>query len=149
LIGLEGFDLAGDDVVDSYWLSGSFRAFPQTKPSDDVNGTPDFQLIEILDVFAFHRSDVMPGGLDDRHSFLRGVAVIGVYAEFGATGVATLLDVDSPEIANEFDFVQMFHRSLVDDFVRYFHDLILGIVEAGLERFLREDSNPESCQLSV
>ena len=148
-MGLEGFHLACDDVVNRSLLTGGSGAISHTKPSDDVDGIPDFKLVEILDVFTFPRSDVVPGGLNDRQSFLRGVAVFGVDAEFSATGVATLLDVDSPEVANKFDFVQMFHRSFVDDFVRYLHDLIFEILETGLEWFLCEDSNPDSCQLSV
>lgn len=61
---IDNFDLAGDDVVDGSLPAGYFPASPHTEPSDDVDGTPDFQLIKVLDVFAFPRSDLMPGGFD-------------------------------------------------------------------------------------
>jgi hypothetical protein len=55
-MGLEGFNPGGDDVVDRYRLAGHFPALPHAKPSDDVDGIPDFQT---FDFFAFPRSDVM------------------------------------------------------------------------------------------
>ena len=61
-----------------------------------MDGTPDFQLFEVLDFFAFPRSDVMPGGFDDMTAILRSVAVVDREAEFGTTSVFAFLDVDIP-----------------------------------------------------
>ena len=106
---LEGFDLAGDDVVDRYRLAGHFPALPHAKPSDDVDGIPDFQLIEVLDIFTFPRSDVMPGGFDGLATVLCEIFAFCDDEKVSNLGGVEVLDVDAPEGSDKFDFVQMFH----------------------------------------
>ena len=67
------------------------------------------QLREVFDILSFPRSDVVPGGFDDRTSILRDVAVFGEEAELGTACVAVLLDVDTPEGANKFNLVEILH----------------------------------------
>lgn len=107
--GLEGFNLVGNDVVDRYRLAGHFPALPNAKPSDDVDGTPDFQLFEVLDFFAFPRSDVMPGGFDGLATVLCEVFAFSDDNEFSCLGGVVVLDSNAPESSDKFDFVQMFH----------------------------------------
>ena len=106
---LEGFDLAGDDVVDRYRLACHSPALPHAKPSDDVDGIPDFQLIEVLDIFTFPRSDVMPGGFDGLAAVLCEVFAFSDDEKVSDLCGAEILDVDAPEGSDKFDFVQMFH----------------------------------------
>ena len=108
-MGLEGFDLVGDDVVDRYILAGHFPALPHTKPSDDVDGTPDFQLFEVLDFITFPRSDVMPGGFDSLATVLCEVFAISDDDEFSGLVGVVVLDGNAPEGSDKFDYVQMFH----------------------------------------
>ena len=108
-MGLEGFDLAGIDVVDRYRLAGHSPALPHAKPSDDVDRLPDFQLIEVLDFFAFPRSDVMPGGFDGLAAVLSEVFAFSDDDEFPGLGGVVVLDSNAPEGSDKFDFVQMFH----------------------------------------
>ena len=109
LMGLEGFDHTGDDIVDRYILAGRFPALPHAKPSDDVDGAPDFQLIEVFDFFTFPRRDVMPGGFDGLATVLCEVFAFSDDDEFSGLGGVEVLDVDAPEGPDKFDFVQMFH----------------------------------------
>lgn len=106
-MGLEGFDLAGDDVVDGSLLAGHFPALPNAKPSDDVDGTPDFQLIEVLDFFAFPRSDVMPGCFDGLATVLCEVFGFREDDEFSGFGRVVVLDGNAPESSGKIDSVQI------------------------------------------
>ena len=108
-MGLDGFDLAGDDVVDRYILAGHFPALHHAKPSDDVDGTPDFQMLEVLDFFAFPRCYVMPGGFDGLATVLCEVFAFSDDEKVSNLGGVEVLDVDAPEGSDKFDSVQMFH----------------------------------------
>lgn len=105
LFSLNDFHLVGNDVVDHSLFTGGSGAFPHTKPSDDMNVRTNSQLIEVFDVLAFPRSDIVPGIFDDRTAILRGVVALCQDAEIGTPGVAKVLDVDTPEIAPEFNSV--------------------------------------------
>ena len=107
--GLEGFNFVGNDVVDRYMLAGHFPALPHAKPSDDVDGIPDFQLIEVLGFFAFPRSDVMPGGFDGLAAVLSEVFAFSDDEKVSNLGGVVVLDSNAPESSDKFDFVQMFH----------------------------------------
>ena len=111
---LEGFDLGGDDVVNRYILAGRFPALPHAKPSDDVDGTPDFQLIEVLDFFAFPRCYVMPGGFDGLATVLCEVFAFSDDDKFSGFSGVVVLDRNVPEDSDKFDFVQMFHSKNPD-----------------------------------
>lgn len=106
-MGLEGFDLGGDDVVYRYRLAGHFPALPHTKPSDDVDCIPDFQLIEVLDFFAFPRSDVMPGCFDGLATVLCEVFGFREDDEFSSLCGVNDVDGNAPESSGKIDSVQI------------------------------------------
>ena len=94
-----------DDVVDRYSLAGHLPALPHAKPSDDVDGCPGCQTFEVFDILAFPSDDVVPGGLDDCTSIMRGVAVVRCDGEVGTFGVPVVLDVNAPDDATDFNLV--------------------------------------------
>ncbi len=100
--------------MDRYRLAGHFSALPHAKPSDDVDGIPDFQLIEMLDFFTFPRGDVMPGGFDGLATVLCEVLAFCDDDEGTNLGGAETIDVDAPEGSDKFDSVQMFHSARRD-----------------------------------
>ena len=51
----------------------------------------------------------MPGGFDDRTAFPVLEAVVSRYAEVRTFRVAEVLDIDTPDYADEFNPVQLFH----------------------------------------
>ena len=107
MLGLEGFDHTGDDVVDRYILAGRFSALPHAKSSDDVDGTPDFLLFEVLDFFAFPRCYVMPGGFEGLAAVLCEVFAISDDDEFSGFGRVVVLDCNAPESSDKIDSVHI------------------------------------------
>lgn len=106
---LHEFHFAGDDVTIGDFFANALPAFPDTDSSDDVDVSSGCQKIQIGDLFAFPRSDMVPGVFDDRTAILSVIAALGYDEQGDGPCRSVVLDVGVPDCPLEFDLVEMFH----------------------------------------
>ena len=106
---LHDFNFAGDDLIARSLHAISRDILLGAYPSDDVDVASFLQLVEVLDEITFPCDDAMPSRFDNCASILCREAVVGCDREVGSFGVSEVLNVNAPDDASDFDFVQLFH----------------------------------------
>ena len=73
-----------------------------------MDGAPTFKAVEVTDVLAFEGPDIVPGGLDDRVSFLILECVVSGHSEVGEAFVTNVAKSDASDESEDFDSVDLF-----------------------------------------
>ena len=111
---LHSFDRVRDYVITCLFGSITGDVFLSPKTTSDIDWESFSDHFQRRDTFvSFPRRHIVPCGLDHRFPVTVLVSEVGRYGKMSYPRVPDLENVDTADIPADFDFVQLFHNSVV------------------------------------